>query len=569
MLRELRIKNLAIIDDITIDFGKGLNTLTGETGAGKSILITALCLALGERASGELIRSGEQDAVVEVFFDITRKQLSTAVHRLFEDMGIDVQDGVILKRIITAQGKNRAYVNGSMVNVQTLSDVSNGIIDVHGQYEHQSLLSTGTQLDMIDTYGGLLKERREFAKAYETYTGLKRQKDELEEKERDRAQRLDMLTYQISEIEAAGLRTGDEEELEREAGILKNSAHLSELANRAYESLYSTDSACLSNLSGIIESLREIARIDTRAGEALKNAEEALPLLEEASYFLRDYREGIDFNPERLEAIQEKIELIKGLKRKYGGSVQEVLDHRERAVLERDELVHADEKRGSLMKQLEDIQGVLTEKAARLSKKRKTVAKKIEQTVIETLSQLAMPDTKFEISLTQEKGDITSNGLKADMSGADRVEYRISPNIGEDLKPLSKIASGGELSRVMLALKATVAQSDKTPVLIFDEIDAGIGGVAAESVGKRLKGLASHHQTICVTHLPQIASYADTHLKIDKAVKGKRTTVTVKRVERYERAEEIARMLSGDGSEVSIKHAKEMLKKNAKIDSKK
>jgi DNA repair protein RecN (Recombination protein N) len=565
MLCELRIKNLAIIEDVSLSFHEGLNVLTGETGAGKSIVIDALCLALGERASSELIRSGEKEVVVEAFFDIPPSRFNRSTLNLLEDMGIDIGEGVIMKRIITAQGKSRAYINDSMVNLQTLSEVSGSLIDVHGQYQHQSLLSTDNQLDLLDTYGGFLPEREEIAAHHETQRALQREIDELMLKEKDREQRLDMLRYQTGEIETAELKSGEEEELTEEARILDNSARLAELANIAYESLYSSEEACITHLSGIISSLREISHIDARAGDPLKNIEGALPLLEETAYFLRDYREQINFEPERLNEVHNRLELIKTLKRKYGGNIESILDFKERAGKEIHVLQHSEEKLGTLAKRLEEGRAILTEKARILSKKRKTISKKIEQQVISTLSKLAMPDTKFSIHIMQERGDDTTDGMKATSKGTDKVEYLIAPNIGEEMRPLSKIASGGELSRTMLALKGTMAKGDKIPTLIFDEIDAGIGGKAAEAVGQRLKRLSSNHQTICVTHLPQIASYADTHLKIEKNIRQKRTTVAITMVEGQEREKEIARMLSGDHSEVSVKHAREMLRKNAKL----
>ncbi len=560
MLRELRIRNLAIIDDATANFEKGLNVLTGETGAGKSIIIDALCLSLGDRASGEIIRSGEKEAVVEAFFDVQPKLLNPLSRRLLQDIGIDINDGIILKRILSAQGKSRAYINDSMVNVQTLSEISRSIIDVHGQYEYQSLLSSENQLDMLDAYGGLLFERQGFSAVYEALNLLKQQISGLLEKEKERAQRLDILRFQINEIKTADLKIGEEEELTEELKILSSASLLTELANQAYEALYSSDAACITNLSKILHSLKEISHIDVRAGEALKSAEEALPLLEEAAYFLRDYKDSLNFNPERLEDIQDRLELIKGLKKKYGSAVQEILDYKEKGLRELDELQHSEEKLGALSTELKSLKNRLTEKAQQLSKKRSTTAKKIEQQVVSELSKLSMPDTKFSIQITHEAGDDTRDGFKANSKGIDKVEYLISPNIGEELKPLSKIASGGELSRVMLALKGILAKEDKIPVLIFDEIDAGIGGRAAETVGQKLKSLSATHQIICITHLPQIASYADTHLKIEKKVKLKRTTVEVRIIEKEERTMEIARMLSGDDSEVSIKHAKEMLK---------
>jgi DNA repair protein RecN (Recombination protein N) len=562
MLRVLSIKNFSIIDDANIEFGEGFNVLTGETGAGKSVVIDALCLALGERASAEAIRSGEKEAVVAAYFDISPKLLNPATIQFLRDFGINISEGLILKRIVSSQGKGRAFVNGSMVTVQTLSDISKSIIDVHGQYEHQSLLSAENQLDLLDAYGGLLYERQEVKNAYDSLVALRQQIAELIQKENERAQRTDLLEFQINEIETAKLNPGEEEALSEEVKILSSAGRLAELANEAYDSLYSADSACIARLARIISAVREISEIDPRANDAFKSVESAIPLLEEAAYFLRDYRDRLDFNPERLEQVQERLELIKGLKRKYGGSVQEILGHRDRSVIELEALRHSEETLDGLRKELEQLRNNLTEKAQGLSNKRKSAAKKIESEVVSQLAELSMPDTRFSILITQEQGDDTTDGFRADRKGIDNIGFLISPNKGEDLKLLSKTASGGELSRIMLALKGIMAKGDNIPVLIFDEIDAGIGGRTAETVGQKLKNLSSSHQVICITHLPQIASYADRHLKIEKKVKKDRTIVDVSRVEKDERTAEIARMLGGEISEVSLKHAKEMLKKS-------
>ncbi|MBI5664870.1 MAG: DNA repair protein RecN [Nitrospirae bacterium] len=494
MLRELHIKNFSIIDNVNVEFQEGFNVITGETGAGKSIVIDALCLTLGERAAGELVRSGEAEAVVEALFDIQPKLFPPATRQFLEDNGIDTRDGLILKRIVTSQGRSKAYINGSMVTAQTLSDVSGKIIDVHGQYEHQSLLSPEKQLDLLDAYGGLLDDRQEVAGIYEALLAIKHQISALVQKDRERAQRLDILSFQVSEIEAASLKPGEEEELLEEVKILSSAGRLSELANKAYEDLYSSEAACIANLSTIQDALKEISSIDARANDALKSVGDAIPLLEEAAYFLRDYKDGIDFSPSRLDTVQERLEMLKGLKRKYGADIQAVIDYKEKAVSELEDLQSSEEKLGTLKTELLALKNRLTETANGLSNKRKTVAKKIESKVVAELAELSMPGTKFSIQITQEQGDDTSDGFKATHHGIDSIEFLISPNIGEELKPVSKIASGGELSRIMLALKGILAKGDNIPVLIFDEIDAGIGGRAAETVGQKLQSLASRHR---------------------------------------------------------------------------
>jgi DNA repair protein RecN (Recombination protein N) len=560
MLRELQIKNLAIIEDAVVEFGEGLNVLTGETGAGKSIIISALSLALGERASSSSVRSGKKEGSVRSFFEISSDDLDKVSAVDLEGLGIDTENGLILRRVVSSQGKSRAYINDSMVNLQTLSEISSSVIDIHGQYEHQSLLSPDNQLELLDLFGGLQKERQEVADLYASLTGLKQKISLLLQKEKERVQRIDMLEFQIEEIESAGVKPGEEEELEEEVKILGSAVRLAELANSAYDSLYASDAACIPNLSGVINDLKEISEIDSRAADALKTAEEALPLLEEVSYFLRDYKENLDFDPARLEQVQERLELIKRLKKKYGESIQDIIEHREKALIELEDLQYSEERLERLNKELDECRDSFTKKAQALSKKRKTAATKLEPKIISELAKLSMPDTQFKVSITHEEGDDTTDGHKAGPDGIDEVEFMISPNPGEALKPLTKIASGGELSRIMLALKGIMSESDRIPILVFDEIDAGIGGKTAEVVGKRLKALSSRHQVICITHLPQIASYADVHLKIEKsAVKG-RTKVDIRRIEKEERTEEIARMLSGDTSEVSMKHAREMLK---------
>ncbi|MEW6600209.1 MAG: DNA repair protein RecN [Nitrospirota bacterium] len=562
MLRELHIKNFSIIDNINIEFQDGFNVITGETGAGKSIIIDALCLALGARAAGELVRSGETEAVVEAFFEITPKHLPKPVIQFLKESGIDGSDGLILKRIISSQGRSRAYVNGSMVTVQALSDISTAIIDVHGQYEHQSLLSPENQMDMLDAYGGLLDKRQEVAEQHEAQLAIRHQISELVDKERERAQRLDILKYQTSEIESANLRPGEEEDLDDELKILSSAGRLAELSNAAHELLYSSESSCIANLTRIQNHLKEIRSIDSRADDALKSVENALPLLEETAYFLRDYKDDIDFSPQRLETVQERLELIKGLKRKYGADIQAVLDYREKAAAEIEGLQHSGERLESLMTELAAAKSRLTLIANDLSAGRTSVAKRIEPKVVAELAELSMPGTKFSVRISREPGDDTDDGFRATHRGVDRIEFLISPNVGEELKPVSKIASGGELSRIMLALKGIMAKGDNIPVLIFDEIDAGIGGRAAEKVGLKLSSLASRHQIISITHLPQIASYAGTHLKIEKKIKDRRTLVEISRIDKDERTEELARMLSGETSAASLKHAKEMLKKS-------
>ncbi len=561
MLQELHIHNFSIIDDATVEFGKGFNVITGETGAGKSIIINALSLSLGERAASEYVRSGKEEAIVESLFEISPKKFSASVHEAMKDLGVSNDEGLILKRIISSQGKNRAYINSSMANVQTLSDISSNIIDIHGQYEHQSLLSPENQLDLLDMFGGLTKEREKVTHLFDSLSSVRSQIRSLEQKDRERAQRLDLLNYQINEIESAGLSSDEEEGLIEEEKVLGSAGHLAELANKSHEMLHSSDTASLSAISSIIDNLRKMSEIDSRAKDALTSAEDALPLLEETSFFLRDYKDTIDFNPARLGEVQERLELIKALKKKYGASVNEILLYREKSLIELEELQHSQETIESLTSECEILRKTFTDKAHALSKKRHTAAKKVESAVVQQLAELSMPDTQFTISITQQQGNDTFDGFQANQTGIDNIEFLISPNIGEELKPMAKIVSGGELSRIMLALKGIMAKGDNIPILVFDEIDAGIGGKTAETVGKKLKALSKNHQVICITHLPQIASFADRHMKIEKKVEHKRTVVIIKPLDKNDRVKEVARMLSGDISDTSLNHARELIKK--------
>ncbi len=435
------------------------------------------------------------------------------------------------------------------------------ITDIHGQYEHQSLLSPERQLDVIDMYGRLISLRNEVGSIYERYIKVKNEIRELEEREKERAQRLDILRYQIDEIKKADLRPDEEERLHDEARLLAGAERLAEATASAYEEIYASDTACLSRLSQIADKLREISEIDPRLNETINNLDQAITLLQEVAYFLRDYRDGIEFDPVRLDQIQERLDLIRNLKRKYGDSIEEVLGFMERAEEEYENLLHSEERLNTLREELDLLKTSLTEKARELSKRRMEAARLIEKEVVTNLGDLGMKGARFSISFKKQEGDDTFDGYKVSQKGMDQIEFLISTNPGEDLRPLSKVASGGELSRIMLVLKEILARGDDIPVLIFDEIDAGIGGKTAERVARKLKALSTNRQVICITHLPQIASLADRHLKIEKTTRGRRTIVKVYHLKDDERVREIARMLGGNITDTSLRHAEELLMK--------
>jgi len=543
MLRELRIKNLAIIDDLRVGFEDGLNVLTGETGAGKSIIVDSLSLALGSRAQSDLIRSGEKEAVVQAYF---------AVERFNElpDIGIDISDGLILRRSISATGKSRAYINDTMVSLQSLAEIGKSLVDIHGQHEHQSLLSVDKHRLFIDSYGKLQEDRGKVELLYKEVRTLKIEEDDLKQKVKDRAHRLDLLRFQINEIDTAFLKVGEKEKLIEEKTILSNLSRLNELTDTAYSMIYGSENSCVERLSSIIAKVREMSSIDHSVSDILNMLESALPAIEDAAISLRGYKDRYDFEPEKLAEIEERLELIKKLEKKYGEGIETVFRYRIEAEKELKGLEFTDERLDSIEAELKVKEDMLLSAALSLTGKRKKIAKKIEELVKNELRELAFSKADFEIDIKQEA--ISPYGL-------DKVEFLFSANPGEPPKPLAKTASGGELSRVMLALKSILADFDSIPVLIFDEVDAGIGGKTAEGVGKKLKAISNKHQVLCTTHLPQIASMGDFHLKIEKGQRDGRVYVEVRELKGRERLDEIARMLSGKITEVSLKHAKELI----------
>jgi DNA repair protein RecN (Recombination protein N) len=543
MLKELRIKNLAIIDDLAVRFESGLNVLTGETGAGKSIIVDALSLALGSRAHADLVRSGEREAMIQAYFDVEGNNIP--------DFGIDVSDGLILRRSLSPGGKSKAYINDTMVSLQSLGEVGKSLVDIHGQHEHQSLMYIDKHRVLLDSYGKLHDDRKRVGELYRDVHLLRREKEDLQQMIKERTYRQELLRFQLNEIETARLIPGEKEALIEEKSILSNLERLRELTEISYDTLYGSEGSCTEKLSSVITKVKEMSLLDQRLSETLNLLESALPFLEDASISLRDLKNKYDLEPERLAEIEERIELIKSLERKYGQGVETVMRYKDEAEEELGTLEMTDERLNAVDAEIKEKEGMLFEDALSLSDKRKTVARTIEELVKMELKELAFTDAEFRIDIKQES--ITSMGF-------DRVEFLFSANPGEPPKPLIKIASGGELSRVMLALKSILADVDNMPILIFDEVDAGIGGRTAESVGQKLKKISNKHQVLCTTHLPQIASLGDFHLQITKRQRNGKVFVEVKELSGRERQDEIARMLSGKITDASLKHAKELLR---------
>ncbi len=543
MLKELHIKNLAIIDDIKVSFDHGLNVLTGETGAGKSILIDSLNLILGSRAQPDLIRTGEKEAFVEAFFEYPDM-------RNLPDIGIDFSEGIVIRRNISSSGKNRAYINDSIVSLQTLSEIGKMIVDIHGQHEHQSLMNIERHCFFLDSFGRLSEDVKEIERLYFDVKDLKEKLNDIKERTKDRAHRIDFLKYQIQEIESARLLPGEKEELLNEKQILSNVGKLKELSEAAYYEIYGSEGSCTEKLSSILNKIKEISSIDNEAKEILSLLESAIPLIDDAVISLRSFKEKYYINPERLNEVEERLETIKKIEKKYGEGIDSALSFKDNAIRELQELESISEQLDFYEAEVLKKEKILMEKARTLSEKRRKFADEMSRLIMEEMKALAFNNSIFKI-------DIKEDSISP--SGIDRVEYLFSANIGEPPKPLTKIASGGELSRVMLALKAMLADFDRIPVLIFDEVDAGIGGKTAEMVARKLKRLSQKHQVLCATHLAQIAAKADFHIKVEKKERNNRIFVGTKTLEGTERLHEIARMLSGKITETSLKHVRELI----------
>ncbi len=555
MLRELTIKNVAVIDALTVPFVAGLNLLTGETGAGKSILIDALQLVLGGRAGEELLRSGAEEAMVEAAFDTGPGQ---QVREALEAEGLAVEPGefLVLRRHLFRDGRTKAYANGRLTSAATLRSLAESLVDVHGQHPGQSLLDPRRHRELLDAYAGISDEALAYRERFGHWQALRRERETLRSAERERAQRQDLLEFQRREIEGARLEVGEEEALSAEQAILSNHERLFSAVEQAYVSLEESDEALLKGLAAVAARVREAAAIDQRLKEALETLETGGVHLREAARSLRDYRGRIEFDPQRLEAIEARLHEIGKLKRKYGGSVSEVLDCLGRVRTDLAALERSGSRLGELDQTVTEIQRDLTERAERLSASRRRAAPKLQEAILGEIRELGMSRAAFEVRVTPGSPGEAELGPH----GIDEVEFLISPNLGEALKPLHKIASGGELSRTMLAIRVILAAADQTPTLVFDEVDAGIGGHTAEIVGRKLTAASRQHQVLCVTHLPQIACFADHHVTVAKRTVRDRTQTSVQIVSGDERVQEIARMLGGPSrSATPLQHATELL----------
>ena len=562
MLAQLVITDFAIIDSLSASFSGGLNILSGETGAGKSIIINAANLILGGRASPDLIRTGAKRAVVEALFHLP---LQSPLSSVLKEMGIPFNGELLIKRTISKQGKSKARINGTLATLQMISTIGPHLISVSGQNEHQLLLKPDSHLFILDDFGGLTKDRIVLNELYRDYYSLREKAESLKAQLKEEAERRELTQFQIKEIEEAHLALGEDAELESEKSRLIHVERLIDIGFHSYQALYEKDESVLSVLSVLEKNMEKGVSLDHRLEHFKKQLESAQAQLEDVALELRDFYSQLKDDPKRLEEVEERLQLIKRLKKKYGSSIESIASFKEELSQKEYQLSQKKEELIRFETQIEETREHVLNQATNLSLKRHDRAKEFEKKVEEELHLLDMAGTRFQIKfISSESGgdtisaDMVDATLTAD--GLDVVEFMISPNVGEDLRPLAKVASGGELSRIMLALKTILARSGLVETLVFDEIDAGIGGATAAVVGDKLRSLANYHQILGITHLPQIASCGEKHFLVKKQVSKGRTRSLISLLDRESRIDEIARLLGGKTiSEKTLAHAREML----------
>jgi len=571
MLAALRIKDLAIVDEIDIAFSRGLNVLTGETGAGKSIIINSVNMLLGDRAFDGLIRTGAEAATAEALFDISNH---TEIGEKLRAIGVDEIEELLIKRMVASTGRSRVFVNGTLSTLALISRIGEILLSIYGQHEHQNLQRAERHLDILDEYGELSSFRTQYEESFNEMDRLIKERQSLREAEHQLVKDRELMRFQSQEIASAQLKENEEETLQEQRRILSNAEKLFERADAAETILYSGDSSISEGLHTALHNMEEIAKIDPSISDLAKTLESSVYQVEEIAYSLRDYRGKIEYDPDGLERVEHRLDELQGLKKKYGPTIRDILRFKERVDDQLEHLDSRDERIKMLEERLAKIQQKTIELGRTLSQKRKEAATAFQRVMEEELGTLGMANTVFEVrfdinrSTSREKW-VDVVGVSLGPRGMDTAEFYISPNVGEDPRPLSRIASGGELSRIMLGIKRIIAAAEPGQTLIFDEVDAGIGGAVAEVVGKKLKDLSSYHQVVCVTHLPQIACFADVHHRVTKSIRQNRTRTLVEELDAQERIDEIARMLGGLRiTEKTRAHATEMIENARKASEK-
>ena len=571
MLKTLLIKNFALIEFVEIEFESGLNILTGETGAGKSIIIDALSLILGDRTKSDVVRKGSEKALIEGTFGMAG---NVQIEKMLVQHEIERQDDLILRREISMKGQSRCFINDTPVPLAVLKEIGDHLVDLHGQHEHQSLLRTETHGALLDEFGGLEGLVREYRSHYENLTELFSNMRALLQKEHELKEKRGLYDFQIKEIDDVDPHAGEEAELENELRILENSEKLFEATSNLYQMLYEGDQAVYDSLVKARNQMEDLAEIDQSFNDAKNECASAAAIIGELTKFIQSYNAKIEFNPERLEQIRERLGRMTLLKKKYGGSLELVIRHREKIGVE---FAMAENFESEILKmsaRIEEERMLCSSAAQRLSAKRRELVPKIGKAVCAELGKLGIAGAQFDVRientvLLKTDGAQTfayvrfgRESYAAFPDGIDRVEFYMSANIGEDLKPLVRVASGGEISRIMLALKTILSKADRLPLLVFDEIDVGISGRIAQAVGKSLKSLSQFHQVISITHLPQIAGFADCHYMVEKRESKQRTTSNIRKLNDDERVREVARLLSGEEvTEAGMHGARELIGK--------
>jgi len=563
MIKEIRIRNFAVIENLEVSFGKGLSVLTGETGAGKSIIIDAINLLLGGRADTDSIRSGETTAFVDAVFEIT----DPVTRDLILEFGVEMDDSeLLIKRQVSNTGKNRCLLNNSSVTVSTLGKIGDRLVDLHGQHDHQALLHPEIHIELLDLYGKCNDLRDEFSKIFSNYQTQSKIFNSMKIDEQELLQKQEFLSFQLKEIDKANLSKEEEEELKAARNKLKHAEQIREGLQKSQSLLTDEGGSIIENLGQVLKELEWVQNIDSGLAEPVERSRSAFYELEEVVESLRSYGQSLEFNPTRLEEIEDRIAEINELKRKYGNDIVKILIRREEIAEELEQLASNEENMESLENDLKKKELMLSKLGKQLAEKREAAAKNLSRSVEKELKELSMSNVQLSVRFDypadpegfiifrKQKTNATSNGLGT-------LEFLFSPNQGEEMRPLAKIASGGELSRVMLALKSILNDQNTVPVMIFDEVDTGIGGSVAEKVGIKLQKVATTKQVFCITHLPQIAGMAFSHFRVEKEVKGKRTRSTIRQLKHKERVEELARMSSGEKiTDASLKYAREMLR---------
>ena len=557
MLSDLNIKNFAIIDELHVSFGEGLNVISGETGAGKSIIIGAVSLLLGDRATADMIRTQADSATVEALFDTTNNNV---LREKIASMGFMAGDELIIRRVISRSGKNKALINGQMATRANLSAISESLINICGQHEHQLILNAENHVDILDEFGACMPLRFSYEEVYNQYQHIKTQIAKLEELRRSREEKTQLIKFQLKEIVDIDPQAAEDTTLADEKKVLTNAQKLTDYANRAYDLLYGEQNSVCEKLKDIRNQVKEIKIIDANLKLAEADIEGNFIALQEAALTLRDYVKNLFFDPARLLVIDERLEMIGRLKRKHGGSLESVLVRKLEMEEELRRVFSVEEELEKLTKEEAMVKDELTQKGLDLSLARATAAAKLTQAVDNEIHALNMPHAAFSVNFKKNFATENKDSVSFGPKGADEIEFYLTANVGEASKPLNKIASGGELSRIVLGLKNVLSRTGSVGTVVFDEVDSGIGGATAEIVGRKLKDVSVNHQVVCITHLPQIACFGGSHFRVAKEVAGGRTATTVEMLTDEQRIEEISRMLGGvDLTQTTREHAREMI----------